>query len=170
MRMVLTLFAVGAAAAGGYLAGDRGGFDATVLMIAVGVVLAVAMAWMVPADNQPRSVSLRPRPAQDGGTARKVLTPGEAARRREEERILTADQVALRLLDSGRNQIAVIKEIRTYLDLGLREAKELSDAAKKGANPTLAEAMEAGRARDFARALERAGGQVEFAEARRDLV
>ena len=60
--------------------------------------------------------------------------------------------------------------VRTYLDLGLREAKELSDAAKKGANPTLAEAMEAGRARDFARALERAGGQVEFAEARRDLV
>ena len=70
----------------------------------------------------------------------------------------------MRLVETGRNQIAVIKVLRTYLDIGLKDGKDLSDRAKQGGRPLVAEAMGASRARDFAREMENAGGRLEFEE------
>ena len=71
----------------------------------------------------------------------------------------------MRLVETGRNQIAVIKVLRNYLDIGLKEAKDLSDAAKKGASPLVVAEMAVERAREFATDIENAGGRAEFEEA-----
>ena len=66
--------------------------------------------------------------------------------------------VTIVLKNAGANKIAVIKEIRTITTLGLKEAKDLVDAAPKPVKENVAikdaEAMK--------KALEAAGAQVEF--------
>lgn len=165
MRMFLVLLAVGAGTFAGYLVGDRGEVDLMSGMIGAAALLAIAMAWMMPADAPRRTVSLRPRGARPApAVERPALTPEDAARQREQERILSGAQVGVRLVETGRNQIAVIKVLRTYLDIGLKDGKDLSDRAKQGGRPLVAEAMGASRARDFAREMENAGGRLEFEE------
>jgi ribosomal protein L7/L12 len=169
MKFMLVVFAVAAAAAGGYIGGDTG--EAGLGVFAAGAAVAVLLlifAIIPDAPSRP-TVSLRPsgdRPAPASRIAQaRVLHPGEAARLRERERLLAnAPEVAVRLIDSGRNQIAVIKVLRNYLDLGLKDAKELSDAARKGASPLVVAQMAVDRAREFAEDIENAGGQVEFVE------
>jgi len=62
------------------------------------------------------------------------------------------------LVSSGANKIAVIKEVRTITNLGLKEAKDLVDGApkpiKEGANKEEAE--------DIKKKLEAAGATVEL--------
>lgn len=62
------------------------------------------------------------------------------------------------LTSAGANKLAVVKEVKTLLNLGLKEAKDLVDAApsvlKNGASKAEAEAMKA--------ALEGAGASVEL--------
>jgi large subunit ribosomal protein L7/L12 len=62
------------------------------------------------------------------------------------------------LTSSGANKLAVVKEVKTILNLGLKEAKDIVDAApallKGGANKAEADAIKA--------ALEAAGASVEF--------
>ena len=93
----------------------------------------------------------------------RILHPGEAARVREQERVLSEKPtVGVRLLDPGRNQIAVIKVLRNHFDIGLQEAKDLTDGAKKGANPLLTADLEVRQARKLGEDIEAAGGQVAF--------
>jgi len=62
------------------------------------------------------------------------------------------------LTSAGANKLAVVKEVKTLLNLGLKEAKDLVDAApsllKGGASKAEAESMKA--------ALEEAGASVEL--------
>ena len=62
----------------------------------------------------------------------------------------------------GRNQIVVIKALRSHLDLGLREAKDLTDQAKLGKRPFLPAGLSPTAAAQLARDVAAAGGQVEF--------
>ena len=69
-----------------------------------------------------------------------------------------ASEVSVVLASAGANKIAVLKEVRTITGLGLKEAKDLVDAAPKeikaGVKKEDAEAMK--------KQIEAAGGTVEF--------
>ena len=67
-------------------------------------------------------------------------------------------EFAVHLTSAGANKLAIVKEVKTILNLGLKEAKDLVDAApsllKGGASKAEAEAMKA--------TLEGAGASVEL--------
>lgn len=167
MKFVLVLLAVGAAAAGGYLVGDEGGIPVSAWIVGGVSVFALLLYAIVPAGGGPQRVSLRPgspgRPASSPQA--RVLRPGDAARLREQERLLSeGGQVALRLIDTGKNQIAVIKVLRNYLDIGLKEAKDISDAAKRGQSPLVTAEVAADVARQFIVDLQNAGAAAQLEE------
>ena len=58
----------------------------------------------------------------------------------------------------GTNKIAVIKEVRTITGLGLKEAKDLVEAAPKPLKQDVAKA----EAEEMKKALEAAGAKVEL--------
>ena len=68
------------------------------------------------------------------------------------------DSVTIVLKSAGANKIGVIKEIRTITTLGLKEAKDLVDAAPK----TVKENVPMKDAEAIKKTLEAAGAQVEF--------
>jgi ribosomal protein L7/L12 len=164
MNNILVLTAVGAAAGAGYLAGDEGSVTIPALVAAAGAALALLLAWATSPAEAAKTISLRPTRAMPASPpSKRVLLPGQMARIREQERILASvPEVAVRLADTGKNQIAVIKVLRNYLDLGLKEAKAFSDEAKKGASPLVVAEMAIEHAQQFARDIEAAGGLLEF--------
>jgi len=62
------------------------------------------------------------------------------------------------LTNAGSNKIAVIKEVRTMTSLGLKEAKDLVDAAPKPVKENVPKA----EAEEMKKKLETAGGTVEL--------
>jgi len=62
------------------------------------------------------------------------------------------------LTNSGANKIAVIKEVRTITNLGLKEAKDLVDAAPKA----IKEGVNKEEAAEMKKKLEAAGATVEL--------
>ena len=62
------------------------------------------------------------------------------------------------LKEIGTNKIAVIKEVRAATNLGLKEAKDLVEAAPK----TVKEALPKAEAEDLKKKLETAGAKVEI--------
>ena len=62
------------------------------------------------------------------------------------------------LASSGSNKIQVIKEIRTIINLGLKEAKDLVEAAPK----TVKEGVSKEEAEDIKKKLEAQGAKVEL--------
>lgn len=62
------------------------------------------------------------------------------------------------LVSSGANKIAVIKEVRAMTNLGLKEAKDLVDAAPK----SIKEGLPKGEAEEMKKKLEVAGATVEL--------
>jgi len=81
---------------------------------------------------------------------------GGAAAGAQEEEEKTSFNVILSGI--GSNKIAVIKEIRTMTDLGLREAKALVDSAPK----TVREGVSKEEAEDMKKKLEAVGASVEL--------
>jgi len=79
--------------------------------------------------------------------------PGAAAEEEEEKSSFTVV-----LASVGGNKIAVIKEIRTVTDLGLKEAKDLADSAPK----PLKENVSKEEAEEIKKKLEAAGASVEL--------
>lgn len=65
---------------------------------------------------------------------------------------------AVVLASAGANKISVIKEVRTMTSLGLKEAKDLVDAAPK----TIKEGATKEEAEDMKKKLEAAGATVEL--------
>lgn len=90
-----------------------------------------------------------------GVSAAAVAAPGGAAAAPVEEERLT---VNVGLKESGANKIAVIKAVKEVLGLGLKEAKDLVDAAPS----MLKEGMKKEEADAFKKKIEEAGGKVEF--------
>jgi len=62
------------------------------------------------------------------------------------------------LAETGSNKIAVIKEVRTITGLGLKEAKDLVEAAPKPVKQGIAKA----EAEEIKKSLEAAGAKVEL--------
>ncbi len=62
------------------------------------------------------------------------------------------------LVSSGANKISVIKEVRTMTNLGLKEAKDLVDAAPK----PIKESVTKAEAEEMKKKLEAAGATVEL--------
>lgn len=62
------------------------------------------------------------------------------------------------LKEAGTNKIAVIKEVRAVTNLGLKEAKDLVEAAPK----TVKEALPKAEAEELKKKLEAAGAKVEL--------
>jgi large subunit ribosomal protein L7/L12 len=62
------------------------------------------------------------------------------------------------LVETGSNKIAVIKEVRTITGLGLKEAKDLVEAAPKPLKQGIAKA----EAEEIKKSLEAAGAKVEL--------
>ena len=80
-------------------------------------------------------------PAQDGGAAAEEKT-----------------EFDLVLSEIGSSKIAVIKEVRTITGLGLKEAKDLVEAAPKSLKQGIAKA----EAEEMKKSLEAAGAKVEL--------
>jgi len=81
---------------------------------------------------------------------------GAGAAAAEEEEVKTSFTVVL--TSAGANKIAVIKEIRTVTDLGLKEAKALVDSAPKPVKENVTKE----EAEEVKKKLEGAGAQVEL--------
>lgn len=81
--------------------------------------------------------------------------PGQAGGAQAEEE-KTAFNVVL--ASAGSNKIAVIKEVRTMTSLGLKEAKDLVDAAPKNVK----EGVPKEEAEEMKKKLEAAGAKVEL--------
>ncbi len=89
-----------------------------------------------------------------GGGAVMVATPGGGAE--EEDEAPTAFDVVL--TDSGASKISVIKVVRAATALGLKEAKDMVDAAPKAIKEDLTKED----AEDLKKKIEEAGGKVEL--------
>lgn len=68
------------------------------------------------------------------------------------------DEVTVILASAGANKIAVLKEVRTLTGLGLKEAKDLVDAAPKA----IKEGIKKADAEAIKKQLEEAGATVEI--------
>ena len=79
---------------------------------------------------------------------------GEAEGKAEEEK----SEFDIVLSEAGSNKIAVIKEVRTITALGLKEAKDLVEAAPK----TLKQGVPKAEAEEMKKKLEAAGAKVEM--------
>jgi len=84
-----------------------------------------------------------------------AVAPGAAAAAEEVEE-KTAFTVIL--MKSGANKIAIIKEIRSVTELGLKEAKDLVDSAPK----TIKENIPKQEAEEIKKKIEAAGGTIEI--------
>jgi large subunit ribosomal protein L7/L12 len=82
-----------------------------------------------------------------------VAAPGAAAPVAEEKSTFTVE-----LKDGGANKIAVIKVVKEALGLGLKEAKDMVDAAPK----VLKDAVKKEDAEKLKKDIETAGGKVEL--------
>lgn len=80
--------------------------------------------------------------------------PAAAAGPAEEEK----STMNVKLTDAGANKIAIIKVVKEVLGLGLKEAKDLVDAAPS----MLKEGMKKEEADAFKKKVEEAGGKVEL--------
>lgn len=91
--------------------------------------------------------------------AARLMSTLEVVAEHQESAIAGRPAVDVVLLATGKNKIAVIKELREYLGGGLAEAKDLADRA--GHEPVLlASNMPVERARRFADALHNAGARA----------
>jgi len=73
------------------------------------------------------------------------------------EAVEEVDEVTVTLVSAGANKIAVLKEVRTLTGLGLKEAKDLVDAAPKAVK----EGIKKEEALAIKKQLEEAGATVE---------
>ncbi len=91
-----------------------------------------------------------------GVSASTVATAGPVAGGAEatEEK----DSFTVMLASSGEQKIAVMKIVKEVLGLGLKEAKDLVDAAPS----TLKEGMKKAEAEDIKKKIEIAGGKIEL--------
>ncbi|MEA2715428.1 MAG: large subunit ribosomal protein [Candidatus Parcubacteria bacterium] len=83
-----------------------------------------------------------------------AAAPADGPAAESEER----STVAVHLVSAGAQKIAVIKAVKEVLGLGLKEAKDLVDAAPS----LLKDGMKKEDADNFKKAVETAGGKVEY--------
>ena len=89
-----------------------------------------------------------------GVSAAAVAVAGPAAGPAAEEK----DAFTVVLASAGEQKIAVMKVVKEVLGLGLKEAKDLVDAAPS----TLKDGMKKAEAEDLKKKIEAAGGKIEL--------
>ncbi len=94
--------------------------------------------------------------AKFGVSATAVASAGPAAAAGEAQE--EKSTMTVKLADSGATKIAVIKVVKEALALGLKEAKDLVDAAPS----VLKEGMKKDEAQALKKKIEEAGGKVEL--------
>ncbi len=90
-----------------------------------------------------------------GVSAATVASAGPAA---GAEAVEEKDSFTVVLTSSGEQKIAVMKIVKEVLSLGLKEAKDLVDAAPS----TLKEGMKKAEAEELKKKIETAGGKIEL--------
>ncbi len=127
-------------------------FDKDAFLTAVDNMNVMELNELVKAIEEKFGVSAASMaaPAAGGGAA----APAAAA---EEQTEFT-----LVLLAAGDKKIDVIKEVRALTSLGLKEAKDLVEAAAPGAPKTVKEALNKADAEKAKKQLEAAGAKVEL--------
>ena len=85
-------------------------------------------------------------------TAGSASVPGEGVAKEEK------DAFTIMLAASGEQKIAVMKVVKEALGLGLKEAKDLVDAAPA----TLKEGVKKAEAEEIKKKIEEAGGKIEL--------
>ena len=93
-----------------------------------------------------------------GVSAMAPVTAAPAVSGGEEDKAEEKNEFELVLKEIGANKISVIKEVRTITGLGLKEAKDLVEAAPKSLKKEVAKAD----AEEMKKALETAGAKVEL--------
>lgn len=83
-----------------------------------------------------------------------AVGPASGAAEATEEK----DSFTVVLASAGEQKIAVMKVVKEVLSLGLKEAKDLVDAAPS----TLKEGMKKAEAEDLKKKIEEAGGKIEL--------
>ncbi|MGE3076920.1 MAG: ribosomal protein L7/L12 [Dehalococcoidia bacterium] len=165
--MRFATFGLLAAGAAAYLAATQGVADAMTFTVA-----ALALAAFVAARLGARPSSRRPdqlvAPARNRAVEEQVstlaanLTALADARSGFTPELASRETLSLYLVGTGRNKIAVIKVLRQFRQLGLKEAKDLADASSGSERVLLASDLTTARAREFAEELQRAGATIEF--------
>lgn len=139
------------------------------------VIADLNLAGTILGESRRRARQAEREPASRPASRHAVADAGQSAiQQREAARLLSTLEVVVEhqesaiagrsvvdvvLLATGKNKIAVIKQLREYLGGGLAEAKDLADRA--GKEPVLlATNMPVARARQFAEALQKAGGRA----------
>jgi ribosomal protein L7/L12 len=168
MRLMLLGFGLLCFAATAFLAVDGGVWNPATLFVALVGTGALAGFRMVPRGErgqrhpQRGAQVLRPRAVREQASTLSGNLQAIADARAGLPTLAGRTEANAYLNDVGRNQIAVIKAIRGHLKIGLKDAKELTDAAKRGARPGLGRSMPIEAARALAQDVAAAGGQVEF--------
>lgn len=93
-----------------------------------------------------------------GVSAAAVAVAGGAGAGAPAEAAEEKDAFTVVLSSAGEGKIAVMKVVKETLGLGLKDAKDLVDAAPS----TLKEGMKKAEAEDLKKKIEAAGGKVEF--------
>jgi large subunit ribosomal protein L7/L12 len=93
-----------------------------------------------------------------GVSAAAVAVAGGASAGAPAEAAEEKDAFTVVLASAGEGKIAVMKVVKETLGLGLKDAKDLVDAAPS----TLKEGMKKAEAEDLKKKIEAAGGKVEF--------
>ncbi len=169
MRGLLFVFGLAAMGAGVYLAGQRGVSDAAALATAGAGVFALVMFKLGAGGQKTLRPAVRglmqhsPSERKEANELSESLEGLIAAREaRNAEALDGRNTVAVYLSGVGDNQIAVIKVLRQHFNLQLKEAKDLSDAAKRGQKPSLGQSIPTAAARALERDITRAGGDLEI--------
>lgn len=110
----------------------------------------IELADLVKALEDKFGVSAAPQVVASAGTAE--AAEGEAGAGEKKE------SVSVILKDAGQAKVQIIKEIKEIMGLGLKEAKDLVDAAPK----TLKENIPVSEAEEIKKKLEQAGSTVEI--------
>lgn len=90
-----------------------------------------------------------------GVSAAAVAVAGPAA---TAEAVEEKDSFSVTLTSAGEQKIAVMKVVKEVLGLGLKDAKDLVDAAPS----TLKDGMKKAEAEDLKKKIEEAGGKIEL--------
>lgn len=168
MRAVLLLFAVLAGGAAAYLSRERGASDVFVLATAAACVFALIVFKATPSARSDSRRSWHPAPVPSAEMREELselagnleaLSNGLPVR--TDDDLDGPATMATYLSSVGPNQIAVIKVLRNYLDLGLAEAKGMTDAARRGEKPLLSRSISSAQARAMGKDIDQAGGHLE---------
>ena len=166
MQLRFAFFTLACLSGAIYLAASQGASNIATLAVgamAIGGIVAARLSAAPARKRSEHSVSSpRTRAIQEqASTLAANLDALADARAGIGPELAGREQLTAYLASAGRNRIAVIKALRSHFNIGLKEAKQLTDEATRGERPLLARNVAAETARALARDVTAAGGRVD---------